>query len=196
MSWGTLSGKPRHRLPLHQYYPRCNNLWNHGQLFALALCGWFHQRLDFWLQESGLHSPLERHPDLGDSLCIPRQIFERFKVALTICARVPPKITGKIWRKSPPNSVVIHPNVCSICVISRSVWSTVSTTCLCDNGTLSHIIKSVRFNRLARSVFSVILQVDSPDTFKGILNLECAVRPPTNSSAAGMSCVVHTYNDK
>ena len=104
--------------------------------------------------------------------------------AFTICSPTPFDIIGKICQKSPPRTIVIPPNGFSQSQISRCVRSTASTQCLCCIGTSSQIMSFVSLNNSACNDCLLNPLSEFFNTSYGMENVECAVRPSTNSNDA------------
>jgi hypothetical protein len=110
--------------------------------------------------------------------------------ALTIAYCDPLHMTGKIWRKSPPRMTSLPPNGiialpgCSSEWISRKILSMASKQCLCVIGASSHIISVDTVMNLANIVPRLTLHTPVLFKSKGILNLECVVRPLGSSKEA------------
>ena len=118
------------------------------------------------------------------------QRYELLMQAWTVSCLSPFRITGKICLKSPPSTVVIPPNGFKehssliVFIISRRDLSTASKQFLFAIGASSQIIKDVCIINSASCVPFFIAHVVSSVGFRGMLNLECAVRPPGNRRAA------------
>ena len=115
------------------------------------------------------------------------QKCEFCKLAVTVAAQLPLGTTGKICSKSPPKMIGIlpkYPALFAISQISFRVRFTASKQYLCCIGTSSQMIKLVCLINSAKCVPWAILHIEVSVTAKGILNRECAVRPPSNYSAA------------
>ncbi|KAL0700566.1 hypothetical protein Bca4012_056688 [Brassica carinata] len=99
-------------------------------------------------------------------------------------------MTGRICLKSPPSKTVIPPKgFCEASLserdkISRSVRSTASIAWRCAIGASSQTMRSAWLKKLARTVPVLTSHKVSSYSFKGILNLEWAVRPPGRRRAA------------
>ena len=94
-------------------------------------------------------------------------------------------MTGSVWRKSPPKTTVMPPNGTFPLNRSLKFRSTASAAYLCCIGTSSHIISLVSSRTLCISEFHLILAKDvSVNVSGGIPRRECAVWPPSSSSAA------------
>ena len=102
----------------------------------------------------------------------------------TICARPARGITGATCRKSPQNNMTLPPNGSSLSSKTRSVRSTHSITHRRCIGASSQIISFASFISFNDGCFAVISHVDVSVILIGILNRECAVRPPSKFVAA------------
>src|SRR4051812_11020802 len=104
----------------------------------------------------------------------------------TIFERLPRGTTGKICLKSPPKTITFPPNTSFelpyLDITSLSVLSSASNVCLCAIGASSQIISLVCLSRSPTSSLYSILQVELSSVGTGILNFECAVRPPGNNN--------------
>ena len=87
-------------------------------------------------------------------------------------------------KKSPPRPPELPPNGFSQSQISRSVRSTTSTQCLCCIGTSSQIMSFVSLSNSACNDCLLNAQTEFSKTSNGMENVECAVRPLTNSNDA------------
>jgi len=109
-------------------------------------------------------------------------------VALTISDLDPPGITSNICLKSPPNTMTFPPKTELSFVIpfimSFRVLSRASKQNLCVIGASSQIISSAFFNNSDASDPCEMLHIECSSVGTGILNLECVVLPPGNSSEA------------
>ena len=101
-------------------------------------------------------------------------------------AHVPFLTTGKICRKSPQSSVGISPKGASMDRMSRSVRSIASKAQRWVIGASSMMIALQSKMILASTVPFLMLHIGSSClcASRGILNLECRVRPPDSSVAA------------
>ena len=110
--------------------------------------------------------------------------YDLFKEACTMSDLEPRLTTGRICKKSPPKQVVILPKEFVFPKISLKLRSAASKACLWVIGASSQIINFVLFNNSLKFEFFLILQTAISSNLMGILRRECAVRPPTNKSAA------------
>ncbi|KAA0052364.1 putative Zinc finger, BED-type [Cucumis melo var. makuwa] len=86
--------------------------------------------------------------------------------------------------KSPPKTITLPPNGCGQSIMSLSVLSTDSIVYFFAIGASSQIINFAFRINFALALCFGMLHIDVSFASKGMLNLECAVRPPDNIDAA------------
>ncbi len=118
------------------------------------------------------------------------QRCDRGNKALTMSSRPPLGTTGRIYRKSPPRTMIFPPKIFSVayassnCIKSCRVQSTASKARWCIISASSQMIRSTLRTNSATSIYCVMLQVDSLCKSSGILNLEWPIMPPRSNKNA------------
>ena len=113
------------------------------------------------------------------------QRYDRVMVASRICLDDALRMTGSVCLKSPPISSVTPPKGLSLFLKSQKVRSNASMAYQCCGTISSHRMHFTTRIKSAHKLFLAIQQTDTDDrSSMGILNIECAVRPPGSKRAA------------
>ena len=107
-----------------------------------------------------------------------------YALTLTICALLPLLTTGNVWRGSPPRQMTFPPKRALESIKSLSVLSKHSKLYRSQEKISSQTMRFAFLISFAKALCAGILQVESSITGIGILNLECAVLPPSKFCAA------------
>lgn len=115
---------------------------------------------------------------------VPGHNFDLRREALMICCRDPRCTTGRVCLKSPPNRTVIPPKGRLLRLMSWSVRSMASISCLCCIGASSQMIMLAARKRPSIFFSLSFEHVEFSCAEIGILKQECAVRPPSRRREA------------